>query len=120
MSGQVPPSSRAKKRGPSRTQAQKVALLFERFTGHQVQEAHTVKVPPLPSVVAEIGPCDFIGYTAVRDGKTEKYIHKFRASDKPMLCVTPDGKQILLVGGRYRFTSLGIVDASDKKHSRAR
>ena len=116
MSGGAPPSSRAGRSRSVRGQAQRAADLYERFTGHDAEPAGTVTVPALPSVVAVIGPCDFVGYTTVRDGVTEKYIHKFKAADKPLLCVSPDGRQILLVGGNFVFTERGIVDLSDKKN----
>jgi hypothetical protein len=116
MSGKVPPSSRAGLSRKTRGQAEKAADLYERFTGHDAEIAGTVTVPALPSTVAVIGPCDGILYTTVRDGKTEKYIHKFKAADRPLLCVSPNGRQILFVGGRYVFTERGIVDLSDKKN----
>ena len=123
MSGSVPPSSRARyarKRNPARGDVARASDLFERFTGHDAEELGTVKVNPLPKVAAVIGECDGVLYTTVRDGVQEKYIHEFAKRDRPLLCVSPDGKQILLVGGRYRFTEAGIVDASDKKHAHLR
>lgn len=125
MSGSVPPSSRAGKRRRTNPDVNgyefgRAADIFERFTGHDADESFRVKVPALPRVAAVIGECDGVLYTTVRDGVTEKYIHKFRKSDKPLLCISPDGLQILLVGGAYRFTELGIVDASDVKHRNAR
>jgi hypothetical protein len=117
MSGGVPPSSRARRRPRTGDDVTRAADLFERFTGHDAQHQERVQVPPLPQVAAVIGECDGILYTAVRDGQVEKYIHKFRKADKPLLCVSPDGLQIILVGGRYRFTSAGIVDDSDAKHA---
>lgn len=118
MSGRVPPSSRSKYRAPfsRNAQAAKAARLFEKFTGHDASanDSITITVPALPKVAAIIGDLDFVGYTTVRDGVTESYIHKFAARDKPMLCVTPDGRQILVLGGAYRFTERGIVDKSDK------
>lgn len=117
MSGGVPPSSRARGRAAGRNDIERAADLFERFTGHDAVNETRVQVPPLPKVAAVIGECDGVLYTAVRDGVEEKYIHKFRKADKPLLCVAPDGRQILLVGGRYRFTEAGIVDDSDKKHA---
>jgi hypothetical protein len=121
MSGSVPPSSRARgrnvrRRAPARGDVDRAADLYERFTGHDPRELGTVNVPELPRVAAVVGECDGVLYTTVRDGKTERYIHEFAARDRPLLCVSPDGRQILLVGGRYRFTEAGIVDASDKKH----
>jgi hypothetical protein len=116
MSGGVPPSSRARITKPSQRhmakQAQRAALLYEQFTGHDAVEAVKVRVPDLPKSVAVIGDCDGVLYTTVRDGKTEKYIHKFARKDRPLLCVAPDGSQILLIGGNYTFTERGIVDKS--------
>jgi len=125
MSGSVPPSSRAKGRNlrraaPARGDVARASDLSERFTGHDAEELGTVKVNPLPKVAAVIGECDGVLYTTVRDGVQERYIHEFAKRDKPLLCVSPDGRQILLVGGRYRFTEAGIVDASDKKNAHLR
>ncbi len=47
-------------------------------------------------------------------GKIEKYVHEFKAQDRPMLVVSPDGRQLMLIGGRFRFTERGIVDDSDR------
>lgn len=116
MSGKVPPSSRAGQRGNARNATQRAALLYERFTGHDAADHISVTVPDLPKSVAVIGPCDAVQYTTIRDGVTEKYIHKFRANDRPLLCVSPDGRQLLFVGGDYVFTERGIVDRSDRKN----
>lgn len=94
----------------------RAAQLYKDFTGHDPEVIGKVKVNPLPRSAACIGTCDGILYTTVRDGVTEKYIHKFRAKDRPMFCVSPDGKQLLLVGGAYDFTERGIVDRSDTKN----
>jgi len=116
MSGGVPPSSRARTRAQlsSREDVRKAARLYERFSGHEAEVTERLTVKPLPKVAVDVGDLDAVMYTTVRDGRVEKYIHKFAARDKPRLCVTPDGKQILIVGGHYTFTERGIVDASDK------
>lgn len=115
MSGRVPPSSRAKGRPKSASDLiRKAASLYERFTGHEAENLGKIKVRAMPKVGVVIGEVDGILYTTVRDGREEKYIHKFTASDKPELVVSPDGKQILFIGGRYTFTERGIVDKSDK------
>lgn len=114
MSGRVPPSSRARSRPrPSSRTVRQGADLRERFTGHETETARRVQFN-VPKVVIEIGPLDFVGYTTIRDGVVEHYIHKFAKRDKPILAVSANGKQILLIGGRYTFTERGIVDASDK------
>ena len=122
MSGGVPRSSRARGRraNPPADEVQRAADLYERFSGHDPEELGRVKVQPLPKVAAVIGHCDGVLYTTVRDGVKERYIHEFAKKDRPLLCVSPDGRQILLIGGRYRFTEAGIVDASDKKHAHLR
>lgn len=120
MSGRVPPSSRARTRGaihPNKD-VQKAARLYERFSGHEAESFGKIKVPSMPKVGVAIGEVDFIGYTTVRDGVQEKYIHKFASKDKALLVVSPDGKAIYLVGGKYTFTERGIVDMSDKKNRR--
>lgn len=126
MSGKVPPSSRSRARGgivrKSRVSyptgfvgAEAAARRFTRFTGHDAEVFGSIEYPNLDGVaVAMIGECDGVLYTTVRDGKTERYIHEFEQKDKPLLCVTPDGRQLLLVGGNYRFTERGIVDKSWK------
>jgi hypothetical protein len=117
MSGRVPPSSRAGKRQrvahPSE-QVRRGAALFQRFSGHEAEVIGKVNIAPPPPALVAIGELDGVMYTTVRDGKTEKYLHKFAAKDKPVLAVSPNGKQLYLVGGFYTFTERGIVDRTDK------
>lgn len=134
MSGRVPPSSKAGKRGATlkRSASGKLAALFassdvrkaanlwQRFSGGDIDSAVRVQIPDTPAVAAPIGSLDAVMYTTVRDGKVERYIHRFAKSDRPLLAVTPDGRQMLIVGGLYRFTEAGIVDDSDLKHRHLR
>lgn len=64
----------------------------------------------VPEVVIEIGSLDTVEYTTRRGGKIEHYRHEFREKSRPLLAVSEDGKQLMIVGGRYRFTERGIVD----------
>lgn len=115
MSGGVPPSSRARSRPVSRhALVRKAANLYERFSGHEAEDCGRIAVRPLPKVGVAIGKVDGILYTTVRDGRTEKYIHKFHKGDEPLFVVSPDGRQLLMVGGNFDFTERGIVDKSDK------
>jgi hypothetical protein len=92
----------------------KAAKLYQDFTGHYRE--FMVERAKLPSslrnlkALTVIGECEYIAYNTVRDGEPEKYIHHFRKSSRPLFCVTPDGKQIVLFGGAYEFTDRGIVD----------
>lgn len=118
MSGGVPPSSRAGKKRRAdwsrNADVRKAADLYERFSGHEAEAIGRVNVRGIPKVGVAIGTVDGILYTTVRDGQTEKYIHQFKAKDKPLFVVSPDGKQLLMIGGNYDFTERGIVDQSDK------
>ena len=101
MSGKVPPSSKAR--------IKRAATLYEEFTGHDAVECGTVDMPE-HDVVAVIGELDGVLYTTIRDGVKESYIHEFKKSSRPLLCVSEDGKQLYIVGGQYIFKDTGIND----------
>jgi hypothetical protein len=84
--------------------------LFENFTGMKGAVIEYVDVPELPRALAIIGELDFVGYTTVREGVTERYKHAFRKQSRPLLCVSHDGRSLYIVGGRYHFTERGIED----------
>lgn len=83
--------------------------LFEAFTGHK-GELFAVPKPKTPEAVIVVGYCDGIMYETVRDGKTEKYLHRFKKKSRPLLTASTDGKSLYLLGGAYDFTDRGIVD----------
>jgi hypothetical protein len=112
----VPASSRAGRRLPAGDDVERAADLYSRFSGHEAESIGKVPAPRSLKTAIAIGECDGILYTTVRDNVVEKYIHKFRAKDKPMMAVAPDGSQIVLLGGNYTFTERGIIDHSDKKN----
>lgn len=101
MSGKVPLSSRARLKHASD--------LFEDFTGHEAEDVEIINFPDHDTILL-IGELDGVLYTTVRDGKTEKYIHEFKGKSRPALCVSHDGKQLYIVGGRYTFKDSGIND----------
>ncbi len=83
--------------------------LYQQFTGHEA--THYQKIPlNTPKAALQVGSCDGILYTTVRDGVTEHYIHKFKKSAQPVLAASSDGKQLFLLGGNFNFTERGIVD----------
>jgi hypothetical protein len=84
--------------------------LFEDFTGHELTHAKRLPAPKLPRLAVKIGTVDGILYTTVRDGKTERYIHEFKRKARPTFAVSPDGRQLFMLGGAYNFTERGIVD----------
>jgi hypothetical protein len=89
--------------------------LFEDFTGDKSTNVQRVKKPEIPEVLVAIGTIDGILYSTVRDGEVERYIHKFVAKARPTFAVSPDGKQLFMLGGAYNFTERGIVDKTGKR-----
>lgn len=83
--------------------------LFEAFTGHEATHYDRVDLPDM-SVCVQIGALDGIAYETTRDGKKQKYFHQFKKAARPVFAVTADGKALVIVGGRFRFTERGIVD----------
>lgn len=102
MSGKVP---RLKS-----TQIRKAQSLYKDFSGHDGDEVENVEKPVIPDALMVIGELEGVIYSTVRDDEHERYIHKFRAQSRPLLCVSPDGDQLFIIGGNYEFTDRGIVD----------
>lgn len=102
MSGKVP---RLKQ-----TEIRKAQALYKDFSGHDGDEFETIQVPDMPKAVLVIGELEGVIYSTVRDDEHERYIHKFRAKSRPLLCASPDGDRLFIVGGEFEFTDRGIVD----------
>jgi hypothetical protein len=83
---------------------------LEDFTGHRATHVERGRTRSKEKTGLVIGELDLIGYRARRDGKTERYGHRFRAKSRPLLAVSTDGKQLHIVGGQYEFTEAGIED----------
>ena len=83
--------------------------LYEDFTGESVNSVDKVSVPVIKHAIA-IGEMDGIMYTTRRDGEIEHYIHKFKKSARPTLAVSSNGKNVLILGGRFKFTERGFID----------
>ena len=83
--------------------------LYQRFRGTEPEFIDECDINAV-DVAMQIGLCDGILYTTVRDGKKESYIHEFTGASRPILAASWDGKQVLLIGGKYSFTEEGIKD----------
>ncbi len=94
-------------RAANEPEVREAARLLEDFSGHAPTRVMRVQ-RRVPRVGLLIGDTDFIGYTTVRDGKREKYIHRFRRKRRPHLVASSDGKQLEILGGEFRFTEAGI------------
>lgn len=84
--------------------------LFQKFREADPRYIDTIKIPSTPKVMLQIGRVDGILYTTTHNGQTTKYIHKFSGRSKPIMATDARGNQLYLVGGRYNFTSEGIID----------
>lgn len=92
-------------------QIEQARKLGYKFSGHDPKRVKRIPAPPAPNVVLEVGAVVGIIYSAKRDGVVKHYIHKFKKQARPLLCVSPDGHQLILAGGRYSFTETGINDS---------
>lgn len=93
---------------PNPRRLEQAAKLFEDFTGRKISRVTAHNVPSLPKEGLVFGRLIDVGYESERDGKP--YRHTFRKRSRPLLVATPDGKMVLIVGGRYAFTDRGIED----------
>jgi len=96
----VPESKRVKLR--------KTIKLFQDFRGDDPDHVDTVTVADYDTFMV-IGYLDFVGYHTVRDGEEERYIHHFKEKSRPLLCASHDGKQLIILGGGYKFGDRGII-----------
>jgi len=85
--------------------------LFEDFRGAQPVEVKRVSVR-LPRAALTIGDLLGLMYRTERDGKVGDFLHRFRKSARPILAASPDGRTLLILGGDFRVTDRGIVDAA--------
>jgi hypothetical protein len=83
--------------------------LFVRFREHQPEKIHAVQFE-LPKAVMVVGHLESVCYRTTHGKKPTLYEHKFAPGSRPLLVASADGKQLLLMGGKYNFTERGIVD----------
>jgi len=107
----VPESSRAAWRRTVKNlkpELKRAVELYQDFRGDDPEYIDTVEVHDY-GVFMVIGYLDFVGYHTVRDGEDERYIHHFKAKSRPLLCCSHDGKQLIILGGEYKFGERGII-----------
>lgn len=68
----------------------------------------------IPTAVVAIGYVDEICYTTSHGDKPVAYTHSFAPGSRPLLVSSADGRQLLLLGGRYKFDDRGIVDKDSR------
>lgn len=88
----------------------RAARLQKAFNGSVGRTEH-VQIKALPRAAVVIGPLVMVTYQSARDGGPALYQHTFAPHARPLLAASHDGQQLLIVGGRFRFTERGIVDS---------
>lgn len=96
----------SKKDVVSQSDIDKAAKLFRAFHGKPPRPGQIVGISPEKSFAAlEVGPAFAIAYLA--SGK--KYFHKFNKHNRPLVFVSSDGRQIVILKGGSRFTARGFI-----------
>lgn len=83
--------------------------LFEGFRERDVSSIVTREVE-IPDVAVQIGKFHAVEYFTSHGKHRELYRHEFAGFARPDFLVSPDGRQLFILGGSYRFTARGIVD----------
>ena len=103
----------AKKPAARRSSAAKVtraARLYQSFHEAAPNQVQRVAHPDV-KVAMSLGRLDSVTYQTP-DGKL--YRHRFIGAARPILAASHDGRQLIVLGGRYRMTWRGIVDQRKK------
>lgn len=82
---------------------------YEEFTGHDADSVQCINFK-VPKSVAIIGKLHAITYEAKRDNEIALYEHIFKSKNAPILAVSSDGAQLMVIGGNYEVTDHGIED----------
>ena len=84
--------------------------LYSAFMQRSSTRSRKLNVKALPKVALAIGKVTRLYYVSDRGGRAVEYRHDFATGSRPLLASSHDGKQLMLLGGAYRFTHRGIVD----------
>lgn len=104
--GAAPIKARAAAHAPEVGQA---VSLYRKFREAGPKRLSSVRLT-VPKVAMLVGELDGVLYTTTHGRKRQAYIHRFDKRARPQLAASSDGKQLLVLGGRYDFTRDGIVD----------
>lgn len=58
-------------------------------------------------IVLQIGQC--VGMMYKTKDEKKPFLHRFNASNRPLLYVSSDGRQLYILQGGYKFTERGII-----------
>ena len=97
--------------GPNSQAVGRALKLSRAWHGAEAERISVRSVPDgSPSVLVELGELTDIGYRSGKWGHRpgRYYTHRTRRP-RPSLCATPDGRQLVVVGGGIRVRSEGLV-----------
>jgi hypothetical protein len=88
---------------------QRAAKLFKGFRLRGPRDVTSVRAE-LPPAVIVMGELRGLAYEMPRGDRQVLYWHEFADGSSPTLAAGPERCELVLLGGRYRVTSRGIVD----------
>lgn len=92
------------------TQEEDAKQLFFNFFGRDARPKDIVTVKQdEPECALVIGEVHAIQYKPRNNGDKLTSFHRFHKSNRPLLLVSSDGKQIYILKGGYRFTDRGFI-----------
>lgn len=97
-------------RGPKAGEVNRALGLFRSWAGRDAESVEVAQLPPgSPRVLVRLG--DLMGVLYRSDkwgGKARDYIHE-TDRPRPSLFATPDGRMLVLAGGKIRVRPEGLV-----------
>lgn len=96
--------------GKGAAEVQRALALFRKWSRREPGAVDVVPVPPgTPPVLVALGELTDIGYRSDKwGGKRNLYIHRTEPP-RPVLCATPDGRRVVILGGGLKVRPEGLV-----------
>lgn len=79
---------------------------FKSFFRRAPKQGELLEIEQGPECCFVVGELDGVMYKA--NGEKQTSLHRFNKNDRPLLCVSFDGRQIYTIKGSYRFTERGF------------
>lgn len=81
--------------------------LFAGFFDREPRDGEIAEIVRDTDTAIAIGKITAIMYNI--EGEEKAFFHRFKKSDRPLLFVSSDGRQIYVLKGGYRFTQRGFI-----------
>lgn len=82
--------------------------LYSSFHGKDPKyvDEYIIQIAPVAMLVGKVAAIEY----ETPHNRTDRFRHEFSGRSRPMLAVSGDGRQLLLLGGQYYFNDHGIID----------